>query len=138
MIQVVKNIKRIEYVNALDLSGLTVVPDVGVFISGVNPFVDMPLVGHAQCQVTTKTLDKVKWFTVTLSATLSAEFRQKNRPMAFRLTTIRGEQFLLGTDQQPFPRIDTTDYFPEKPTDKSGYRLTVERSDTFGLLKILG
>lgn len=138
MVQVIKNINRIEYINALDLSGLTVVPDVGAFISGPNPFIAMPLVGLADCKVTTKTLDKVKYFTATLTATLYEPFRQKNRPMAFRLTTVRGEQFLLGTDQQPFPQIDTTDLFPGKPADKSGYQLTVERSDTFGLLKILG
>ncbi|MBO4944611.1 MAG: hypothetical protein J6C91_05060 [Muribaculaceae bacterium] len=64
-------------------------------------------------------------------------FDVANRKLAFLITTVKGNRFLVGTNESPFPIANTSDAFPDKTSEPSGCTLTVEYTDTIGLLPVL-
>lgn len=88
-------------------------------------------------EVASKVENKSRLFTTTIKALLTEHFDVANRKLAFLVTTVSGDRFLVGSNESPFPVANTSDVFPDKATDQSGCTLTVEYTDTFGLLPVL-
>ncbi len=133
---ILKNIQKVEYIEPRFLKGITLVPGKGVLLNMWRFFKEIETVGLSSATVSDKIVLHNRIFTVKLVATLKNEWRNP-MPLAFRLTTVMGKQYLLGTEDLPYPIVTTVDNFPAVVTEKSGTTFTVEYSNTFGLLPIL-
>ncbi|WP_297071293.1 hypothetical protein [uncultured Duncaniella sp.] len=137
MKQLLRNIVKVSYIDARILQDITVIPGMGIFLGDDFNFIPLKLVGLGGCEISSVTEDRVPVFTSVLTCLLSEDFDPANRPLAFLMTTLQGERFLLGTSEPPFPIVTSVSSLPAKMSEPSGYRLTAQWSSTLGLLRIL-
>lgn len=137
MLQVISNINRISFIEARRLRNITVIPGRGVMMNYWRDFAELPLVNLASMEISSKVENKSRLFTTSIKALLSEHFDIANRKLAYLVTTVLGDRYLVGTDESPFPVSNTTDTFPDKASDTSGCTLSVEYTDSIGLLPVL-
>lgn len=137
MTQLLHNIITLSYIESRRLKHITIVPGSGVMLNYWLDFHKLPLVGQARCEVSSKVVDKSKLFTATLTAHLSEHFGISHSHLSFLATCVNGDRFLIGGNEAPYPVINTTDILPDKESDRSGCSLSVELTDTLGLLPVL-
>lgn len=137
MLQVISNINRISFIEARRLRNITVIPGRGVMMNYWRDFAELPLVNLASMEISSKVENKSRLFTTLIKALLSEHFDIANRKLAYLVTTVLGDRYLVGTDESPFPVSNTTDTFPDKASDTSGCTLSVEYTDSIGLLPVL-
>ncbi len=137
MLPLLKNIHKIEFIEARYLKDITIIHGTGVLLNMWRSFRKMESVGLSSATVVSKVIKKNTIYTINLKILLKSTFEVGNRHLCYRLTTVTGRQYLLGTDIAPYPITTTSDNFPSAVTEKSGTTLTVEYSNTFGLLPIL-
>lgn len=137
MLQVLANINSIQVIETRLLRNMTVIPGMGVMLNFWRNFSELPLVYLASMEVVSKVENKSRLFTTSIKALLSEHFDVANRKLAFLITTVKGNRFLVGTNESPFPIANTSDAFPDKTSEPSGCTLTVEYTDTIGLLPVL-
>lgn len=137
MTQVLHNVCKLAFIDTQQLQGITLIHGSGVMLNYWRDFEELQLVGLANCEVTSKVENRTKLFTTSLTAHLSEHFDTRNRHLAFLATCVDGDRFLIGSNESPYPIINTTDSLPGKETDRSGCSLTVEYTDTLGLMPVL-
>lgn len=134
---ILSNLKKIEVIETRLLQNMTIIPGLGVMLNFWRNFTELPLVNLASMETVSKVENKSRLFTTSIKALLYEHFDVANRKLAFMVTTVDGDRFLVGTNESPFPVANTNDTFPEKESDPSGCTLTVEYTDTLGLLPVL-
>ena len=137
MLPVLNNIHKVEFIEARFLKDIVVIPGKGVFLQTFRNFQKMDSVGLSAVTVATKVSKKNSVHSVNLKVLLKTSFEVGNSKLCYRLTTVTGEQFLLGTNVAPFPIPTTSDNYPSVVTEKSGTTLTATYSNLLGLLPIL-
>lgn len=137
MLQILDNINSIQIIETRFLRHITIIPDMGVMLNFWRNFIELPLVNLASMEVASQVENKSRLFTTTIKGLLSEHFNVGARKLAFLVTTVMGDRFLVGTNESPFPITHTSDIFPDKSSDPSGCTLTVEYTDTIGLLPVL-
>lgn len=137
MLQVISNINRISFIETRRLRNITVIPGRGVMMNYWRDFAELPLVNLASMEISSKVENKSRLFTTSIKALLSEHFDIANRKLCYLVTTVLGDRYLVGTDESPFPVSNTTDTFPDKASDTSGCTLSVEYTDSIGLLPVL-
>ena len=136
MVPVIKNIKSISFIESRMLSHITIIPGVGVTLNYWRDWQELPVVGLSECVVTSSVENKSRLFKTKLTAFLCRHFEVNGRHLSFIITTVDGERFLIGTNEPPYPVVNTEDIMPSRETVRSGCSLTVEYTDTVGLLPI--
>lgn len=116
---------------------MTIIPGTGVMLNFWRNFSELPLVNLASMEVVSKIENKSRLFTTSIKALLSEHFVIANRKLVFLVTSVDGGRYLVGSNESPYPIANTTDTFPEKESDTSGCTLSVEYTDTLGLLPVL-
>lgn len=109
----------------------------GIMLNFWRNFADLHLVNLASMEVASKVENKSRLFTTSVKALLYDHFDMANRKLAFLVTTVSNDRFLIGTAEAPFPVVNTSDAFPDKPADPAGCTLSIEYTDTLGLLPVL-
>lgn len=137
MTQVLHYIRAISFIETRLLQNLTVIHGSGVLLNYWRNFQELPLVGLARYEVTSKVENKSKLFAHTVTALLPGHFDPRDRHLAFLLTCVGGERFLVGGNEKPFPVVNTSDSLPGKVSEPAGCTLTVEYTDLLGLLPVL-
>lgn len=59
------------------------------------------------------------------------------RQMAFRLTSLDGKHYIIGTNARPFPIIKERNPYPEKPTDSTLKTVTITWKALFPMLSVI-
>lgn len=137
MTQLLLNIKSIEYIETRLLTNIILIHGSGVMLNYWRNFQQLPLVGLGKLECNSKVENKSKLFTSTLSANLTENFDAQDRTLAFMVTCVDGRRFLIGTNERPYPIVNTSATMPDRPTDSSLFGITVEYVDTIGLLPVL-
>ena len=137
MKQVLNNINSVQVIEADRLRHITVIPGKGVMLNFWRNFTMLPLVGLASMEVVSKVENKSRLFTTSVKGLLSEHFEVANRRLAFLVTTVSDGRYLVGTNEAPFPIVNTSDVFPDRESEPSGCELTVEYTDSIGLLPVL-
>lgn len=75
-------------------------------------------------------------YTTTATFTTSCKKPLAGRRAAFRLTSISGERYLIGTGSRPFPVIKEKNPFPRKPADTTLKTVTITWRSTLPMLLI--
>ena len=134
---ILNNINKVEFIEARFLKDITVVPGKGVFLNMWRNFLTLDTVGLSAATSTGKVVKKNTIYNIKMTALLKTQFFVGNRHLCYRLTTVTGEKYLLGIERAPYPITTTQENYPSVVTDKSGTTLSVEYSNTYGLLPIL-
>lgn len=137
MTQLLNNIARVEYIETRYLRDTIITPDNDVLLQYWRNFIELHIVGLAQVNVADQVEHNARLTTVTLNALTCERFVPSTRPLAWRVTTVTGQQFLIGINETPFPITTTTDNFPDKATDQSGTTVKVEWKTPLTLLRII-
>lgn len=137
MTQLLHNIRSIAFIESRLLQNITLIHGVGVMLNYWRNFQTLPVVGLANYEVTSKTENKSTLFSHTVTALLSAHFSPGGKRLSFLLTCVNGDRFLVGGNGRPFPVVQTSDILPGKVTTPSGCNLSVQYTDTLGLLPVL-
>lgn len=137
MKQLIQNIAKVEYIEARYLQNIIITPNNDVLLRYWRNFHELPIVGLASVTVADQVEHNNRLTTVTLTALTCEKFAVNNRHLAWRVTTVTGDQMLIGTTEVPYPTTTTTENFPDKATEQSGTTLKVEWKTALSLLTIL-
>ena len=138
MTQLLQNINKVEFIETRYLSNMVLLGNDAVSLQYWRNFNELCLVGLADVEVSQAVDNGSRLTTVKLTARTTSDFAVNNRRLAWRITTVTGEQYLIGTTEQPFPVTTVGDNFPDKATEQSGKKLTVSWQTPLNILKIKG
>ena len=128
---------KIEWVAAQNLSGMKILPNNTCMIpSGItfNNIEVEELVGVKQEQ--TLENNQVIW-TLTVSFKTSCQEPDSKRGVAYRLTTARGTEVLIGTDSRPYAIWKENVGLPEKGTESQLKNVTIVLKSRHPMLPIV-
>lgn len=138
MTQLLQNINRVEFIETRYLSNMVLLGNNEVTLQYWRNFVELCLVGLADVEVNQAVDNGSRLTTIKLTARTTSDFGVDNRRLAWRVSTVTGEQFLIGTTEQPFPVTTVANDFPDKATSQSGKEITVSWQTPLNILKIKG
>ena len=138
MTQLLQNINRVEFIETRYLSNIVLLGNNEVTLQYWRNFIELCLVGLANVEVSQAVDNGSRLTTIKLTARTTSDFGVDNRRLAWRVSTVTGEQFLIGTTEQPFPVTTVANDFPDKATSQSGKKITVSWKTPLNILKIKG
>lgn len=130
-------IKSVAVIDALTLSGMTRIPDVGVKMNYPRNFVELPVVPLVECVTERKRVDGHIACVTTVSMILSEPYALPDTPLAFLLTSVTGKRFLLGDFDPPRATVSSTVTRPSSPSASAAQVVEVSLTDIWGLTPIL-
>lgn len=131
------HVNKIEKVRIADLSSLRIVsPSTCRFVKDVH-FSEISIKELAGVSVEDSYENNQKIFTTTITFHAMDHEPLSDRQYAFRLTTVKGEKFLVGTNTRPYPIIKENTPYPEKPADNMLKKMTITWKSIYPMLKIL-
>ena len=134
MSSVLKYIKRVEIIEAKHLVNSTIINNNSVLLQIYRPFSILGTVGLSSVETGEKIENKVRIHTYKLIALLPERFEVGNKKLCFRVTTVSGERFLIGTDKRPFPIVTFSENYPNSTSTRCGSIMTVTYSNTIPML----
>lgn len=138
MTQLLQNINKVEFIETRYLSNIVLLGNNEVTLQYWRNFIELCLVGLADVEVNQAVDNGSRLTTIKLTARTTSDFAVDNRRLAWRVSTVTGEQFLIGTTEQPFPVTTVANDFPDKATSQSGKEITVSWQTPLNILKIKG
>ncbi len=136
-IQTLIFINAVSAVEISQLSGMVLIPGIGVNIGNVVEEI-LPIVGLSTVVISSAIDHKGRVYKTTVNAKLCNHFAVADRKLAFIVRTAGHMAYLVGSSSAPYPTINTTDSFPGTATGESGCDLTIEYTDIHGILPIIG
>lgn len=108
---VIKYINKVELIDAEYLASSTFFSQ-GVKLEDALSFVPLCTVGLSTFEVSDKVESKNRIFHHSLQAKSVNRINVGNRKLCFRLTAVDGSQYMLGSNDRPFPIIQQNDSHP--------------------------
>lgn len=130
-------INRVEYCEVRELAAMTVVKKQFVLVPPAANFTRLPMVGLASVEVSDKIENKQRVFVSKLAVFLPERFEVSNKKLCFRLRTVSGEYFMLGSGDRPYSIITSTDTIPDTPSSRCGSAMVVTYTGILPLLRIM-
>lgn len=134
MNSILKHIKKVEVIEAKHLVNSAIIHNNSILLQIYRPFSDLDTIGLSSVETGDKIENKVRIHTTKLTALLPERLDVGNKKLCFRVTTVSGEQFLIGTDKRPFPIVTFNETYPDSPSAKCGSTMTVTYSNTIPML----
>lgn len=116
------------------LTNSTIVNNSGILFEIYRPFDELDTIGLSSVESSDKIVDKVRIYTSKLTTLLPQRINVGNRKLCFRVTTVSGEQFLIGTDKSPYPLVSFNENYPKSPSTQCGCTMTVTYSSVLPML----
>ena len=138
MAQLLQNINKVEFIETRHLSNMALLGNNEVSLRYWRNFTELCLAGHAAVDVTQTLENGSRLAAVKLTAHTASAFAVGHRRLAWRVTTVQGDVYLIGTAEQPYPVTTVADDFPGKETGRSGKTVTVSWKTPLDLLRIRG
>lgn len=105
-------------------------------IREVTPWREIPIAGLAELETSQDLEEGERTFSASLSATLCGDaFELPQRPLAFRLTSANGRQYLLGTAESPHPYVAFALSLPSEASDVTATTLNIESATDVYIIK---
>lgn len=132
------HIIKIEQIQASELSGLVVIQKSSCKLPASVNFCEIEDVrGLIGAKIEDEEQNGQKVYTTTVTLQTKEKTPGDRFRLAFRLTSIDGTQFLVGTDSRPYPVIKENNAFPEKPGDSDLKTVTITWKAPLPMLTIL-
>lgn len=130
-------IKKVEYCFASELTLQDMVfLQEGDTVEPVAQFVDMHIIGLGKCEINEKLETGEMIYETKLSFFTSERPAQTNKFLCYRITTVQGEQYLIGTNKRPFTIRECRRTITDQVTQKQGYSVTVTYKNIHSILLI--
>ena len=137
MKHLLSNIKTVEVFDASELRESVIVRDRGIILRYVLAPQKISLNGLASCEISDKIQNNQKIFSINLQMHCCSRLDDGGHHLCFRLTTVSGSQFIMGTVDRPYPVISNNEFMPSAPTAQSGVKVTVTLDSFYPLLAVL-
>lgn len=134
---VLNNIKKVEVIESRYLNDITVIHGIGVMLNYWRNFNEITLSDLAEVEINSIIENKCRLYSLKLSFHTPDSFDVGMRALCYRVTTVNGSQFLIGTSRHPYPVTSTTELLPSDVTAKSGTSVEVTYKNSHGMLSIL-
>lgn len=130
------HIRRIDSCEAYHLVKTLILPkEAQAFLTEPVPWRRIDIAGLAVLETSEEVEKGVRTHTTKLTATLVGKrMPLPDRPLAYRLTTVGGQQFLLGTGFRPFPLTTQETVAPSRAAEVSAVSLSVKWTSDVPLL----
>lgn len=130
-------IRKIEYCAAYHLRRAIILPAQSqALVREPMPWQEIPIAGLAEVETTEEVENGTRLSTTKLTATLCHSFKFAIVPYAFCLSDVRGNKYILGTSESPYPKISLSSIHPDKTTERACLVLSVILTSTNGLLNV--
>ena len=137
MIHLLKNICRVEIIEAYHLQHSDIIAERGVWLNVYQQFSQIDTIGLSSVEISDKIENKQRIFTTKLTMFRKEKLLPGAKKLCFRVTTVSGSQFLIGCADKPYPVIQNEESFPSAASGKSGATVTVTLTSTIPMLSIL-
>lgn len=119
------HVNKIEIANCSELAGMMFLRNDKCAFRSMPIFEKIEAKGLIGVKIDENTENGQKVFTTT--ATFLTEDRDGRSwyRKCFRLTTIKGKQFLIGSYDRPYPNVKEESNFPQNPADSSLKKITI-------------
>ena len=130
------HIRRIDSCEAYHLASALIYPKTAlVFLPEPMPWQRRDIAGLAALETSEEVEKGVRLFSTKLTATLAGKrMPLSDRPLAYRLTTVGGQQYLLGTASPPYPLTVQDTQVPSRAAEVSAVTLSVKWTSDVPLL----
>lgn len=125
-----KYINKIETIEAHQLASSIFIPGTGVFLESGLVFQRLDTVGLSLLDISDKIESKSRIITQKLTSYLPERFEVANRKYCFLITSVSGEQFLIGTGERPYPIVTFTDTTPDSTASKCAVTMVATYTNT--------
>lgn len=129
MIPILKQIKKIEVMDASHLSKSNIIKAAYIILPGFVPFKEIDSIGLSSLTVTDKIQGNERIYTSKLTVTLPKRVALPGRKLCFRITTVKGSQYIIGKGSHPYPIVTFTHNYPNSAFSKSTSTMTVSITD---------
>lgn len=136
MKQIFQNINKVEYIETKHLNGIILLSNHEVSLQYWRNFKKLCIVGLASVEVSQTIEDGSRLTSIKMEALTTENFHVDHRRLAWRVTTVEGQQFLIGVNEQPYPITTVADSYPDRATDRSGKTITVTWKTPLEMLEI--
>lgn len=134
--QILPGIKRVEYclANELQLHDKVFIQE-GDKVTPVATFRDMDIVGLGKGEITEKWESNELVYETKITFFVK-EIIPARDFLCYRITTVNGESYLMGTNTRPFSIREYKRTIPDQVTQKQGYDVTITYRNRHSLLLI--
>ncbi|MGP1465255.1 MAG: hypothetical protein ACTTKJ_06530 [Prevotella koreensis] len=113
------HINSIEMVRCEELVPMKILSDTTCRFSREPDFIKMNIQELVGVSIENNYENNQNVFSTTATFSTSCKFPLTNRRFAFRLTSVDGKRYMIGTKNRPYPIIKEKNPFPEKPSDST-------------------
>jgi len=131
------HIKKIEMVRIEELLPLRITSNTSCVLLRELDFVDLDIQELVGVSIEDSYENNQKVYTTTATFSTKRKEPFSSRGLAFRLTSVNGQRFMIGTQERPFPVIKEKNPFPEKVPDSTLKTVTITWKSTFPMLRII-
>jgi hypothetical protein len=119
------HVNKIEMLRCEDLIPMIVLSDTTCRFSREPFFTFMDIHELVGVTVEDSYENNQKVFTTTATFATCCKKPLTDRRMAFRLTSVDGKRYMIGTNSRPYPIIRQNNTFPDKPADSMLKSVTI-------------
>lgn len=130
------HILKIESAPSGFLSAMSVVDGESCIIPAVH-FTEIEIHDVVGVKISDEYENNQKIYTTTATFRTARKTPVAMRRQVFRLTSMDGKRFLLGTSDRPYPVVKEENPFPEKPVDGMLKTVTITWKSVLPLLSII-
>ena len=131
------HINKIELASSESLSMLVVIDESTCRFKSSAAFTEININELVGVTVEDELVNNQRVYTTTATFKSCSKIPMEARRKAFRLTSVDGQRFMIGTNARPYPIIKENNPFPEKPTDSSLKTVTITWKAPHPMLRIL-
>lgn len=131
------HIKKIEICEASALTNIILSGDNSCRIDQSVNFTEINIVGLADANVESAQENNQVLYTTTVSYKTKDKTLDGKRKVAFLLTSINGNRYLVGTHMRPYPVMKESNPFPSNPVNSILKEVTVTWKNVTPMLSVL-
>lgn len=125
MINIHLNIKKVERTLANELLSMVPIPGYRAFTPTDIVWTEIPMIKTAEMQIQDQIENKQRIFTTNLKLLTTELLNIEQYNLVFRVTTVDGKSFIIGSSQSPYPTVTNSMDFPKEYTGRSGNTVTI-------------
>ena len=131
------HVNKIEIADACTLGGIQIVGESSCRIKTQPSFSEICIRELVGVTIEDSYENNQKVYTTTATFNTYDKQPMTVRQAAFRLTSVDGKSYMIGTDSRPYPIIKEKNPFPEKHTDSTLKTVTVTWKSLMPMLLII-
>lgn len=118
MVHLIQNIRKVECIEAYHLQHSDIIADRGVWLNVYQQFSPISTIGLSSVEISDKIENKQRIFTTKLTMFRSKKLLPGAKKLCFKVTTVTGSQFLIGSSEKPYPVIQNEETFPSEASGR--------------------